>query len=210
MAAFDLQEQEQIDELKAWWAQWGKLVTASVIAVVVGYLGTHAWKAYQKSQGEAAADAYGAVEKAFIAKDVAKTRAAAEAMTKSQASHALSARAMLLAAKAAFDANDLDHAKTALQWVADNAKEDALVDLAHLRLAAVLMDQKQFDAALKVVDVPKSDAYSSLFADARGDALALKGDAAGAKKAYQDAINKLEKGSPARQLIETKQSALGA
>jgi predicted negative regulator of RcsB-dependent stress response len=172
-------------------------------------LGSHAWKAYQQSQGEAAADAYGTVEKAFLAKDATKTREAAELMAKNESGHALTARAMLLAAKAAFEANDLDHTKVALQWVADHAKEDALVDIAHLRLAAVLMDQKQFDAALKVVDMPKTDAYSGLFADARGDALALKGDKAAAKKAYQDAINKLEKGSPMRQLIETKQSALG-
>ncbi|WP_374357289.1 YfgM family protein, partial [Chitinimonas sp.] len=161
------------------------------------------------SQGEAASDAYMAVEKAFIAKDAAKTRTAADQMSKDQAGHALTARAMLMAAKAAFDAHDLDKARSALEWVVANAKEDAVIDLAKLRLAAVLMDQKQFDAAFKMVDMPKTDAYSSLFADARGDALALKGDAAGAKKAYQDAINKLEKTAPARQLIETKQAALG-
>lgn len=209
MAAFDLQEQERIAELKAWWAKWGLTVSLALIAVVVGYLGNYGWHAYRKSQGEGATDAYSQVEKAYKDKDAAKTRTAADAMVSQYGSHALAARAMLLAAKSAFDANDLEHAKTALQWVAGNAKEDAVADIASLRLAAVLMDQKQYDAALKAVGTSKSISYGPLFADARGDAYALKGDAADAKKAYQEAIGKLDKDSSQRRLIETKQSALG-
>ncbi|HEY9103006.1 YfgM family protein [Chitinimonas sp.] len=211
MAAFDLQEQEQIAELKAWWALWGKLVIAALVAVLLGYFGSMGWRAWQKSQGEAAADAFTAVEQAYATKDVVKTRAAADAMSKSQAGHALTARAMLLAAKVAFDAGKLDEAKSALQWVESNAKEDAVVDIARLRLAAVLMDQKQYDEALKTVAAPKVEGYASNFADLRGDALALKGDAAGARKAYQEALQKLEQAdAPARNLLETKLAALGA
>ncbi|MBL8508556.1 MAG: tetratricopeptide repeat protein [Chitinimonas sp.] len=210
MAAFDLQEQEQIAELKAWWAKWGVAVIIAVVAALVGYFGNMGYRAWQKSQGTAAAQAYMAVEAAELAKDPVKLRAAADAMVKTHGGHALTARAMLQAAKAAFDANKLDEAKTALEWVAANAKEDAVIDLARLRLAAVLMDQKQFDAAAKMVDTAKADSFAGLFAEARGDALALKGDAAGAKSAYQFALTKLEKEAPNRELVETKLSALGA
>ncbi|GAB3250095.1 YfgM family protein [Chitinimonas naiadis] len=210
MAAFDLQEQEQIAELKAWWAQWGKLVIAALVAVLVGYFGSMGWKAWQKSQGESAANAFMAVETAFAAKDVAKTRAAADDMAKNQSGHAMTARAMLLAAKVAFDANDLDKAKSALEWVVSNAKEDAVGDIARLRLAAVLADQKQYDAALKLVDAPKAEGFIANFAEARGDVLALKGDAAGAKKAYEQGLLKMEKDAPNRNILETKLSALGA
>ncbi|QDQ28198.1 tetratricopeptide repeat protein [Chitinimonas arctica] len=209
MAAFDLQEQEQIAELKAWWAQWGKLVMAVIAAIVIGYLGSMGWKLWQKSQAGGAADAYAAVEKAFDAKDPLKTRAAADAMAADYASHALSARAMLLAAKAAHDGKDLAKARTALEWVAGNAKEEAIIDIARLRLSAVLLDQKQYDAALKAVDAPQAEGFAALFAEARGDALTLKGDAPAAKLAYQAALAKLGKEAPSRTLIETKLSALG-
>lgn len=210
MAAFDLQEQEQIAEIKAWWAQWGKWLIALAIALPVAYVGQYGWKAYQKSQADAAATAYAGVEKAFQAKDAAKTRAEAEAMTKAQSGHALTSRAMLLAAKLAHDAKDLDKSRTALEWVVANAKEDGVADVARLRLAAVQLDQKQFDAALKTLDKPKGAAFDGLFADARGDVLAIKGDAKGARQAYEQALAQLEKDAPARDLIEIKLSSLEA
>lgn len=210
MAAFDLQEQEQIAELKAWWAQWGKTVVAAIAGGLIAYFGNIGWRAWQKSQGEAAAGAYLEVQTAFEAKDVKKARAAADEMTSKQPHQALTARAMLLAAKAAFDANDLPGAKSALEWVVANAKEVAVADIARLRLAAVLMDQKQFDAALKTVETPAAEGFAAAFAEARGDALALKGDKAGAKKAYQDALAKQEKDAQNRNVLDIKISGLGA
>ncbi|PHV12996.1 YfgM family protein [Chitinimonas sp. BJB300] len=210
MAAFDLQEQEQIAEIKAWWTQWGKLLITVAVALLVAYVGQAAWKAYQQSQGEAATTAYGTVEKAFQAKDAAKTRAAADTMAKQQPGHALTSRAMLLAAKAAHDGKDLDKARTALEWVVAHGNEDGVVDVARLRLAAVLLDQKQFDAALKTLDKPKSDTFAGQFSDARGDVFAVKGDFPAARKAYELARSQLEKDSPARELIEVKLSSLGA
>lgn len=210
MAAFDLQEQEQLDELKAWWSKWGRLLSGCVIAVVVGYLGRHAWQAYQSNQGDAAAQAYGAVELAVEAKDPAKVRAAAEKMSADNAGAALTPRAMLVAAKAAFDAGDLAGARKSLEWVLANAKEDTLIDTANLRLAAVALDQKQFDVALNAVKAAKVASFAPLFSDMRGDVLAIKGDNAGARAAYQEALVKLEADAPARKLVETKLNALGA
>jgi predicted negative regulator of RcsB-dependent stress response len=186
------------------------LIAGTIVAVVVGYLGRQLWTMYQDKQSETVGNAYAAVTKAFEAHDAVKTRAAADAMTAAEPSHAATARAMLLAARAAVDAKDTDHAKSALQWVIDHAKEDAVVDTAKLRLAAVLTDQKQFDAALGVLATAKTAGFSGLFADARGDILLVKGDNDGAKKAYQEAIAKVDKANPAHQIIETKLLALGA
>lgn len=210
MAAFDLQEQEQIAELKAWWAKWGKFLVALVVALAVGFIGQYGWKAYRKSQAATAASLYATVEQAFRSKDATKTRAAADAMSQQLAGHALSSRAMLLAAKLAYDAQDLAKARSALEWVLAHAKEDGLLDVARLRLAAVQLDQKEYDAALGTLEKPQSSGFDSLFANARGDVLASKGDSAGARKAYEQALAVLEKDAPARDLIEVKLSALGA
>jgi predicted negative regulator of RcsB-dependent stress response len=43
MAVYDLEEQEKIEDLKAWWAQYGKYVSAVVtgIAIVVSEAGSN-------------------------------------------------------------------------------------------------------------------------------------------------------------------------
>lgn len=199
-----------MEELKAFWAKWGSSLVIVIVVAIGSYLGAHAWQYWQKSRATAAADAYALVETAFKDKDAAKTRAAADAMVSSYSGSALTSRAMLLSAKTAFDAKDLPGARKALEWVIANAKEDVMVDTANLRLAAVLVDLKDIDGALNLLKAAKTPAFGPLFADARGDVLTVKGDVAGAKAAYKDAIAKLDKDAPVKKLVEIKLSALGA
>lgn len=44
MAAFDLQEQEQIAEIKAFWETWGKWITTGVVVVALGSAGMQGWR----------------------------------------------------------------------------------------------------------------------------------------------------------------------
>lgn len=210
MTAFDLQEQEQLEELKAFWAKWGSSLILVIVVSVGTYLGVHGWQYWQKSRATAAADAYTLVETAFKDKDAAKTRAAADALVAAYPGSALSSRAMLLSAKLAFDGKDLPAARKALEWVVANAKEEVMVDTANLRLAAVLVDLKDLDGALAVLKAAKTPAFVPLFADTRGDVLTVKGDVPGAKAAYKEALSKLEKDAPVKKLVEIKLSALGA
>lgn len=215
MTAFDLQEQEQLDELKAFWARWGNTLMLVVVAAMLAYLGMHGWQWWQKSRGSAAADGFAEVKTAFDAKDATKTLAAAEKLAAEHGRSPLAGRAMLLAAKMAFDAKDLAGARKSLEWVLSHAGDDALKDVASLRLAAVMADLEQLDAAIAAVAKPRSTAFAALFADAKGDLLALKGDKAGAKAAYQDALVKIA-ASPStkdvslKRMLELKLSTLGA
>ena len=47
MAVYDLEEQEQISELKAWWAQYGNFV---VTLAVVAALASVGWQGYRRVQ----------------------------------------------------------------------------------------------------------------------------------------------------------------
>lgn len=209
MAAFDLQEQEQIDALKALWRQWGWLIVTVAVVFVGGYLGNQGWNVWKRTQGATAAEGFAAVQTAYKAKDAAKTLASAQKLVAEHPTSPLAGRAYLLAAKIAFDGNDLPGAQKSLEWVVANVKEPFIVDVASLRLSAVLLDQKNFDAALAAVKSPKSQSTSALFADARGDVLALKGDAAAARTAYKEALERLEKDAPVRKMVEVKLSTLG-
>ncbi|KAF0814326.1 hypothetical protein IGB42_01227 [Andreprevotia sp. IGB-42] len=205
--AFDLQEQEQIAELKAWWQDWGKYLAAVVVAGLVGYAGYAGWNAYQSSEAEAAAEIYAKAE--LMADDLPKLRAEVEKLQSQYGGTGYAARATLLAAKVAASSGDFKSAQTQLQWVLGHGNEAGLRDAARLRLAAVNLDMKQYDAALAALQGREEEASTALFAEARGDVLVEKGDAAGARDAYKQAIAKLEKSAPSYQYLEVKLAALG-
>ncbi|MBV8046252.1 MAG: tetratricopeptide repeat protein [Paludibacterium sp.] len=207
--AFDLQEQEQIDSLKVFWNQWGKWVVAGVGCLAIGYLGYKAYNLYQARQVEASAAVYVSLEQAAGAQDLAKVKAGAASIEADYATSPFAPRAAFLAAKAGFDKNDLAYARDQLNWVATHAKEPALVSLAQLRLANVLLDQKQYDAAVAQLNLAHEPAFDALYFDAKGDVFAIKGDKSAARDAYQAALAKLASDAPSREYIQTKLDALG-
>src|SRR5512134_3358679 len=206
--AFDLEEQEKVEAIKSWWAQYG---TSLILGVVVfaAAVGAQGWGYYQRGQAEQAARLYLEVEKAATARDDKKVRAAAAQVMDKFGSTAYGPRAALLASRSAYEAGDLAGAKMQLTWVADNAKEEELRDVARLRLAGVYLDEKNYADALKALEAPHGAAFNALFSDMKGDVLAAQGKGAEARSAYQAALEKLDKGSPYRGYIQLKLDVLG-
>ena len=207
--AYDLEEQEQIEAVKAWWKEYGNLVMTGVIAALLTIAGVQWWGYYKGQQTEKAAVLYAQLEQAERLKDAKKVREIAGQMIESYKSTRYATMAALSAAKASFLTGELDDAKKKLEWVADNAREDEARDIARLRLAGVLLDEKKYDEALKVLSAKSTDPYAARFADARGDVLAAQGKASDARAAYQVALDKTEATSAYRRLIEVKLDALG-
>lgn len=205
--AFDLQEQEQIAELKAWWKDWGKYLAAVLAAAGIGYVGWQGWNAYQSSDAQSAAEIYAKAE--LLGNDAAKLKVEAQKLQNEYGSTGFAARATLLAAKASAGNGDLKDAALQLQWVIGHAGEAGLRDAARLRLAAVNIDLKQYDAALAALKGREEAASTALFAEASGDVLAEKGDVAGARDAYKQALAKLDKDAPNYPFVEVKLAALG-
>jgi predicted negative regulator of RcsB-dependent stress response len=173
--AYDLEEQEQIEAVKAWWKEYGNLVMTVVIAALLTIAGIQWWAYYKGTQSEKAAVLYMQLEQADRAADAKKVREIANQMIESYKSTPYATMAALSAAKASFTTGELDDARKKLEWVSENTKDDEARDIARLRLAGVLLDEKKFDEALKVLSAKTSDAYVALFADARGDVLAVQG-----------------------------------
>ena len=115
----------------------------------------------------------------------------------------------MLLAKLAVDANDRALAKTHLQWVVDRASEDEMKQVARLRLAYILFDEKAYDDALRMLDAKHDEALDGLYLDARGDILAAAGKAAEARTAYQEALQKLDPKGQHRTLVQLKLDSIG-
>jgi predicted negative regulator of RcsB-dependent stress response len=96
MAAYDLEEQEKLDDLKAWWARYGNIVSGVVIAVCAGIVAVQGWRWWQNNQAEQASVLYGAVSTATQGKDVPKARDAMNQLVDRFGGTAYAPRAALL------------------------------------------------------------------------------------------------------------------
>lgn len=208
--ALDLEEQEQVAELKAWWQQHGRLITAVIVAAALGFAGWQGWRLYQQSQAANAAGLYDTLARAAEAGDAKAMRDAGGSLIESYPRTLYASMGALVAARFHFDRNDLKSAKVQLQWALDNSPSEELRDLARLRLAAVLLDEKAYDEALKLVNAPHSAAFEAQYAALRGDVLVAKDSAADARAAYKLALEKAGKQDAAfRESVRMRLDALG-
>lgn len=206
--AYDLEEQEQLATLKAFWARFGNLITWVLIIALAGYAGYNFWNSHQRTKAAEASALYDELVASLQANDNAKVqRIAGDVKTKFEGT-AYAQMAALGAAKAAFDANDLKTAKAQLQWVADHGNEE-YQSVAKLRLAGVLLDEKAYDEALKVLGTSFLPQYAPEVNDRKGDVLAAQNKIAEARKAYEAALAAMDQKNPGRQLVQVKLDAIG-
>jgi predicted negative regulator of RcsB-dependent stress response len=210
MAVYDLEEQEKIDSIKAWWKAQGTLILILIAAFVVGIAGVQAWNYYQKQKTEQAAELYDNVLKAQGSGDAKKIGDAARLLMEGFPSSGYASRAALISAQASFDSGDLQNTKSRLQWTLDNSKEDELKDLVRLRLAGVLLDEKKYGEAVGLLETKHGESFDGLYADLKGDILSAMGKPADARAAYQIALEKIGGKGTYHNIVQMKMDALSA
>jgi len=209
MAVYDLEEQEKLDDLKAWWQQWGNTITTIAVVACLVLAGVQGWRWWSGKQAEEASALFSGLSQAARANDVAKAKDATAQLEERYGRTGYAPRGALVLAKMLFDSGDTAGARAQLQWVVDHADETELKEVARYRLAELLLNDKQYDEALKVLDAKHGDPFAGLYADLRGDALAAAGRSADARAAYQLALAKVDAKSPYRNYIQVKLDALG-
>ncbi len=205
----DLQEQEQVDALKAFWAKYGNLITWTVTLLLAAFAGYNFWLKRERDLASQASTMYGELQSAAAAGD-AKRAAQILGDMKARAPKTTYAQlGALLAAKTQSDKGDAVNATANLQWVADNGNDENAA-VAHLRLAGLLADAKKYDDALKQLALVKPASFAALVSDRRGDIELVQGQKDAAIKAYKLAYDGLPAATQYRILVEAKLTALGA
>lgn len=64
--AYDLEEQESLDQLKAWWEKWGTAVLSVITVGCLAFAAWNGWNWYQRYQGSKATIAYVQLQNAFV------------------------------------------------------------------------------------------------------------------------------------------------
>ena len=206
----DLEEQEQLAELKHFWKQYGNLITWALIVVLGAFAAWNGYQYWQTKQAMQASIMYDEVERAVQGGDVAKIERTVADMKDQFGSTAYASQAGLLAAKAYYDKGNVDASKAALSWVADKTKDEGYRSIAKLRLAGILLETKAYDEALKLLSSPFPNDFAALVSDRRGDVLLLQGKKPEAKVEYEKAYKGLDERAEYRRLVEVKLNALGA
>lgn len=209
MAALDLQEQEQLDTLKAWWKDNSNWIVGVVLVVAVVMGGWRGWHYYQNKQNTEAAILFQQFMQQLDSNDAKRVDDAALAEMDKYPGTPYASRAALIAAQVSEQGKDMPRAKTQLQWVIDHASEAGLKSVASLRLASILLDEKDYAGAFKALQTKHADSFDALYSDLSGDVFNAQGKSAEARAAYKVAYDKLEEKSSYRNLVRMKLDALG-
>ena len=208
--ALDHEEQEQLAALKGWWQEHGNLVVTALVAVALASAGWRGWSWYQNKQSLEASTLYQMLTRAVQAGDAKTMRDASGALAEDYPRTLYASLGALVSARYYFDHRNLKDAKAQLQWVLERSRSDDLKDLARLRFAAVQLDEKAYDEALKTLGAEHGEAYAAQYAALRGDVLVAKRQAKEAKAAYQVALDKAGKDDNAfRESVRMRLEALG-
>lgn len=207
--AYNLEEQEQLENLKAFWKQYGNFILTVITVAALAVAGWRGWGWYQAREAAHASAVYEQLREAASARDIARVRAVAGTLFEQYGSTAYGEMAALVAARAYVDAGDPKAARVTLEWAVSNAKDDEFRHAARLRLAALLIDEKAYDDAGKLLAVDAPGKFAGEYADRRGDLLTAQGKPDEARAAYRKALEALGPDSPMRRLVQLKLDALG-
>lgn len=205
----DLEEQEQLEQLKAFWQRWGNPIVWVLTVCLLGYAGWTGWNLWQRNKAAEASVLFTQLEQAVKTGDLNAGQGLWVQLQKNYSSTAYAAQGALLTAKLQLDKGKTDEAKASLNWAAANASDEAYADVARLRLAALQMDAKQLDEALKTLESVKGADFAPLVADRRGDIALLQSKPDQAKTEFKKAYDGMDKQLDYRRMVEMKLASLG-
>lgn len=204
-SALDLQEQETIDNLKAFWAKWGNLITTLLTVVLLATAGWYWWTDHQRKQGMAASVLYEGIEQAVEKQQIDKALPLFAEMQKQFGNAPYTTQAALLLASV----QPADKAQPLLEWAASQGDPQDLRDLANLRLSGLHFEAKRAPQAEAALAAIQSPAFEALVADRRGDLALLAKDVAKAREQFSKAYLGLDAELPYRRLVEAKLMSVG-
>lgn len=198
-------EDQQIQAIKKWWKENGASLLLGLGIGVGALLGWREYLAYQTGHSAEASDLYQTVQT-----QVASNRLDDEHMRKADtirnefADTPYAALVSLAQARHAYENGDAESAIMHMRWAIENSAEADVKHVASLRLARILIAQKQYDEAESVLLGEHPAAFTAGYEELKGDLYVARGEIAQARVAYDKAINAAD-GNPGRWLLLKRQ-----
>ncbi len=202
----NLTEEQQVEAIKRWWKENGIAVIAGLVIGLVAIFGWRAWGDYKDSNAAEASALYGEFQISLNANNQESITALQQKFMTDYASTPYASLVSLAMAKKAVEDKNTSAAKTSLQWVLDNTKQAQIKHTARIRLIALLINDKEYEAALALINVKQTGGYAGIYNELRGDLLLAQGDVAAAHNAYDKALQSEGLSSASREIISAKLS----
>jgi predicted negative regulator of RcsB-dependent stress response len=209
----DLSDNEREEQLRRWWADNWLWIVGGIALGLGALAGWNYWQTSKLKAAELDESSYLAVLDALGRDDKEAAIKQATDLRKLHPKSPYADQSDLALARYAVDQRDFDAAVQRLRAVAESSRDAELRLIATTRLARVLAEQGKHDEALKLLDVAQAGAFAPLYHDLRGDILAARNDAAGARQAYEAALAATAASPPQgfdRAYVELKRDALPA
>jgi len=208
--AYDLEEQEQLEELKAFWRKHGNTILTVITVILLAVAAWRGWAWYEANRSVKAAVVYHQLKLAVEEGDAERVRSAAQALRDDFSATAYARMGSLVAAQAQAGGGSNDAAAANLRWVVDDGDDEIFVLVARLRLASLLIEEKSWDEAAKLLETETPPAFAGLYADRRGDLAMAQGRTEDARAAYRKALETLGPATQIARLVQLKLDSLGA
>lgn len=207
--ALDLEEQEKLDELKAWWKKNALWIVTGVTVFLLAVAGWRGWQTWTHNQAMEASQLFERAMQAAMMNDAKAVRELTAQIMENYGRTAYAAPAAWLVGRVNHDSGDLKSAVAQYEYALDKARDASLKQLARLRLAAIRLENKDYAGALTLLQQPHDAAFAGLYANLKGDVLVEQGKIEEARAAYQEALKRLGDKSALTPLVEIKLDALG-
>jgi predicted negative regulator of RcsB-dependent stress response len=205
----DLEEQEQLDQLKHFWKQYGNAITWVLIAVLSGFASWNFYQYWQRGKAAQASALFEEIDKSVKLGDGSKVERALADLQNGFGATVYAQQASLLGSKFYYDTGKIDLAKQSLSWVIEKPVDSGYQSIAKLRLSGLLAEEGSYAEAIKVLDSDFPNGFQGLAQDRKGDVFLIQGQKAEAIVAYKDAYKMTDDRTEYRRLIEVKLNSLG-
>lgn len=204
MAAYDLKDQEEIENFKYFWQSYGRWLFALLLIAAIGYFSWTMYQSHRANQQSATTELFANWQHQHQSQQYAQ---AATLLTQLQNNHTqaiLTAQATMLQAAHAFSQGQYPEAEGHYRWVLQYQTDPTMKALATQRLAIVQLQQEQYDAALATLSQNTDAAFEALMLETKGDILIAQGKTEEAIAAYQSALEKLPEDAEGRTILKWK------
>ena len=182
----DLEQQEQMQHLKAFWKANGKWITSSLILVFLIVGSINGWKLWNNYNKEKASKILTNLEKNIEAQNTDIALRLYQEISKDYPNTLQAGLAGLLIAKSLISDGQRDEAASILDELTKNSQ---VKWLAIIRLSNVLLDLNRPGEVIEIIPEIIPDHWVGIVVDRRGDAFATLGDFESAKKDWLRALS---------------------
>jgi predicted negative regulator of RcsB-dependent stress response len=183
-----LSEKEQIDQMRAWWSEYGNYVIGGVVAGALILFGINYYQSSKLNAQLEASALFETLAEHVVDGKLDDAESVAAEIETAYANTIYASQSKLAMARLYMDKNRDQDAADELNELLALSGAEQVKDIARLRLARIYLYQDKAQEVIDLLQGQDNEAFAGRYAEVRGDAYAALGQVAEAETEYQAAL----------------------